>query len=153
MYANSCRKLLRLQRTACYGFPKQLTFSLSPKTLSQYWMSLAPPPAPRSPLPSPHLLPSLLQICVGKNEETDSFLRLSSGKKRGLVPVRCLLEIWWPQPLSLIIKFTMTEEYSGVFTRNLTDRHPPPPLQKWIDSLSGCLQLCFLLQKVLKVKT
>ncbi|XP_053197684.1 SH3 and cysteine-rich domain-containing protein 2-like [Scomber japonicus] len=33
------------------------------------------------------------QICVGKNEETDSFLRLSSGKKRGLVPVRCLLEI------------------------------------------------------------
>ncbi|CAK6956667.1 SH3 and cysteine-rich domain-containing protein 2-like [Scomber scombrus] len=33
------------------------------------------------------------QICVGKNEETDSFLRLSSGKKRGLVPVKCLLEI------------------------------------------------------------
>uniref|UniRef100_A0A673A694 SH3 and cysteine-rich domain-containing protein 2 n=1 Tax=Sphaeramia orbicularis TaxID=375764 RepID=A0A673A694_9TELE len=33
------------------------------------------------------------QICVGKNEETDGFLRLSSGKKRGLVPVKCLLEI------------------------------------------------------------
>ncbi|XP_069547847.1 SH3 and cysteine-rich domain-containing protein 2-like isoform X1 [Brachyistius frenatus] len=33
------------------------------------------------------------QICVGKNEETDDFLRLSSGKKRGLVPVNYLLEI------------------------------------------------------------
>ncbi|XP_028287442.1 SH3 and cysteine-rich domain-containing protein 2-like isoform X2 [Parambassis ranga] len=33
------------------------------------------------------------QICVGKNEEIDGFLRLSSGKKRGLVPVQCLLEI------------------------------------------------------------
>ncbi|KAK2884718.1 SH3 and cysteine-rich domain-containing protein 2-like [Channa argus] len=33
------------------------------------------------------------QICVGKNEEIDGFLRLSSGKKRGLVPVKYLLEI------------------------------------------------------------
>ncbi|XP_074519597.1 SH3 and cysteine-rich domain-containing protein 2-like [Halichoeres trimaculatus] len=33
------------------------------------------------------------QICVGKNEESDGFLRLSSGKKRGLVPLMCLLEI------------------------------------------------------------
>ncbi|XP_070783632.1 SH3 and cysteine-rich domain-containing protein 2-like [Enoplosus armatus] len=33
------------------------------------------------------------QICVGKNEEIDGFLRLSSGKKRGLVPVNYLLEI------------------------------------------------------------
>ncbi|KAM6897362.1 SH3 and cysteine-rich domain-containing protein 2-like [Xenentodon cancila] len=33
------------------------------------------------------------QICVGKNEEIDGFLKLSSGKKRGLVPVKCLLEI------------------------------------------------------------
>ncbi|XP_037547004.1 SH3 and cysteine-rich domain-containing protein 2-like [Nematolebias whitei] len=33
------------------------------------------------------------QICVGKNEETDGFLRLSSGKKRGLVPLKCLLEV------------------------------------------------------------
>ncbi|KAM9426015.1 SH3 and cysteine-rich domain-containing protein 2-like [Pholidichthys leucotaenia] len=33
------------------------------------------------------------QICVGKNEESDGFLRLSSGKKRGLVPVKNLLEI------------------------------------------------------------
>ncbi|CAJ1080362.1 SH3 and cysteine-rich domain-containing protein 2-like [Xyrichtys novacula] len=33
------------------------------------------------------------QICVGKNEDVDGFLRLSSGKKRGLVPVKCLLEI------------------------------------------------------------
>ncbi|KAF7665402.1 hypothetical protein LDENG_00144000 [Lucifuga dentata] len=33
------------------------------------------------------------QICVGKNEEVDGFLRLSSGKKRGLVPVNLLLEI------------------------------------------------------------
>uniref|UniRef100_A0A665TH12 SH3 and cysteine rich domain 2 n=1 Tax=Echeneis naucrates TaxID=173247 RepID=A0A665TH12_ECHNA len=33
------------------------------------------------------------QICVGKNEEVDGFLRLTSGKKRGLVPLKCLLEI------------------------------------------------------------
>ncbi|KAM4623476.1 SH3 and cysteine-rich domain-containing protein 2-like [Polymixia lowei] len=33
------------------------------------------------------------QICVGKNEEVDEFLRMSSGKKRGLVPVKYLLEI------------------------------------------------------------
>uniref|UniRef100_A0A3Q0TBT4 SH3 and cysteine-rich domain-containing protein 2 n=1 Tax=Amphilophus citrinellus TaxID=61819 RepID=A0A3Q0TBT4_AMPCI len=33
------------------------------------------------------------QICIGKNEEIDGFFRLSSGKKRGLVPVKCLLEI------------------------------------------------------------
>ncbi|XP_077482020.1 SH3 and cysteine-rich domain-containing protein 2-like [Stigmatopora argus] len=33
------------------------------------------------------------QICVGKNEETDGCLRLSSGKKRGLVPADFLLEI------------------------------------------------------------
>ncbi|XP_030257296.1 SH3 and cysteine-rich domain-containing protein 2-like isoform X2 [Sparus aurata] len=33
------------------------------------------------------------QICVGKNEEIDGSLRLSSGKKRGLVPMTCVLEI------------------------------------------------------------
>uniref|UniRef100_A0A3B5LES7 SH3 and cysteine-rich domain-containing protein 2 n=1 Tax=Xiphophorus couchianus TaxID=32473 RepID=A0A3B5LES7_9TELE len=33
------------------------------------------------------------QICIGKNEEIDGFLRLTSGKKRGLVPVVFLLEI------------------------------------------------------------
>ncbi|XP_067101562.1 SH3 and cysteine-rich domain-containing protein 2-like [Osmerus mordax] len=33
------------------------------------------------------------QICVGKNEETDEYLRLSSGKKKGLVPSKYLLEI------------------------------------------------------------
>ncbi|KAJ3608333.1 hypothetical protein NHX12_025382 [Muraenolepis orangiensis] len=33
------------------------------------------------------------QVCVGKVEEVDGFLRLSSGKKRGLVPVKYLLEI------------------------------------------------------------
>uniref|UniRef100_A0A8D3BEA1 SH3 and cysteine-rich domain-containing protein 2 n=1 Tax=Scophthalmus maximus TaxID=52904 RepID=A0A8D3BEA1_SCOMX len=33
------------------------------------------------------------QICVGKNEEIDGFLRLTSGKKRGLVPEMYLLEI------------------------------------------------------------
>ncbi|XP_010862556.2 SH3 and cysteine-rich domain-containing protein 2 isoform X2 [Esox lucius] len=33
------------------------------------------------------------QICVGKNEEIDGFLKLSSGKKRGLVPSKYLLEI------------------------------------------------------------
>ncbi|XP_056433471.1 SH3 and cysteine-rich domain-containing protein 2-like [Gadus chalcogrammus] len=33
------------------------------------------------------------QVCVGKTEEADGFLRLSSGKKRGLVPVKNLLDI------------------------------------------------------------
>lgn len=33
------------------------------------------------------------QICVGKNEEIDGFVRLSSGKKRGMVPVKSLVEI------------------------------------------------------------
>uniref|UniRef100_A0A3P8VCC6 SH3 and cysteine-rich domain-containing protein 2 n=1 Tax=Cynoglossus semilaevis TaxID=244447 RepID=A0A3P8VCC6_CYNSE len=33
------------------------------------------------------------QICVGKSEEADGFLRLTSGKKRGLVPVKYLMEI------------------------------------------------------------
>lgn len=47
---------------------------------------LFPPSLPPSPTPP-------LQICVGKNEEIDGFLRLSSGKKRGLVPVTYLLEI------------------------------------------------------------
>ncbi|XP_067267096.1 SH3 and cysteine-rich domain-containing protein 2-like [Chanodichthys erythropterus] len=33
------------------------------------------------------------QICVGKNEDTDGFLKLSSGKKRGLVPTDSLEEV------------------------------------------------------------
>uniref|UniRef100_A0A8C6TM34 SH3 and cysteine-rich domain-containing protein 2 n=1 Tax=Neogobius melanostomus TaxID=47308 RepID=A0A8C6TM34_9GOBI len=33
------------------------------------------------------------QICVGKNEEIEGFLRMSSGKKRGMVPVKNLMEI------------------------------------------------------------
>ncbi|CAL8282048.1 unnamed protein product [Merluccius merluccius] len=33
------------------------------------------------------------QVCVGKMEEVGGFLRLSSAKKRGLVPVKYLLEI------------------------------------------------------------
>ncbi|XP_061911538.1 SH3 and cysteine-rich domain-containing protein 2-like isoform X2 [Entelurus aequoreus] len=33
------------------------------------------------------------QICFGKHEDIDGFLRLSSGKKRGLVPANILLEI------------------------------------------------------------
>ncbi|KAM9462670.1 SH3 and cysteine-rich domain-containing protein 2-like [Clarias gariepinus] len=34
-----------------------------------------------------------LQICVGKAEETDGFFKLTSGKKRGLVPSTCVVEI------------------------------------------------------------
>ncbi|XP_017339966.1 SH3 and cysteine-rich domain-containing protein 2 isoform X1 [Ictalurus punctatus] len=34
-----------------------------------------------------------LQICVGKAEETDGFYKLTSGKKRGLVPSGCVEEI------------------------------------------------------------
>ncbi|KAK7919474.1 hypothetical protein WMY93_010758 [Mugilogobius chulae] len=33
------------------------------------------------------------QICVGKNEEIEGFLRLSSGKKRGMVPVKNIVEL------------------------------------------------------------
>lgn len=44
------------------------------------------------PRPPPDLQPPL-QICVGKDEESDGFLRLSSGKRRGLIPATCLLEI------------------------------------------------------------
>ncbi|XP_046710822.1 SH3 and cysteine-rich domain-containing protein 2-like [Silurus meridionalis] len=34
-----------------------------------------------------------LQICVGKAEETDGFFKLTSGKKRGLVSSKCVVEI------------------------------------------------------------
>ncbi|XP_026086026.1 SH3 and cysteine-rich domain-containing protein 2 isoform X1 [Carassius auratus] len=40
-----------------------------------------------------HLAVKEAQICVGKKEETDGFLKLSSGKKRGLVPTDSLEEI------------------------------------------------------------
>ncbi|XP_043090032.1 SH3 and cysteine-rich domain-containing protein 2-like [Puntigrus tetrazona] len=40
-----------------------------------------------------HLTVKEAQICVGKNEEADGFLKLSSGKKRGLVPTDSLEEI------------------------------------------------------------
>ncbi|XP_051728836.1 SH3 and cysteine-rich domain-containing protein 2-like isoform X2 [Ctenopharyngodon idella] len=40
-----------------------------------------------------HLTVKEAQICVGKNEDTDGFLKLSSGKKRGLVPTDSLEEI------------------------------------------------------------
>ncbi|MFT7819396.1 SH3 and cysteine-rich domain-containing protein 2 [Arapaima gigas] len=40
-----------------------------------------------------HMTVKESQICVGKNEITDGFLRLSSGKKRGLVPYASLEEI------------------------------------------------------------
>lgn len=34
-----------------------------------------------------------LQICVGKKEDTDGYVKLCSGKKRGLVPTHSLEEI------------------------------------------------------------
>lgn len=34
------------------------------------------------------------QICVGKLEDGEMFLKLSSGKKRGLVPAESIEEIW-----------------------------------------------------------
>ncbi|KAL1255503.1 hypothetical protein QQF64_013564 [Cirrhinus molitorella] len=40
-----------------------------------------------------HLTVNEAQICVGKSEEADGFLKLSSGKKRGLVPTDSLEEI------------------------------------------------------------
>lgn len=64
----------------CFFFP-QIFFS--PVCECRTLLPLRPP---RSPPP--------LQICVGKDEESDGFLRLSSGKRRGLVPATCLLEIW-----------------------------------------------------------
>ncbi|XP_028842737.1 SH3 and cysteine-rich domain-containing protein 2-like [Denticeps clupeoides] len=40
-----------------------------------------------------HMTVKESQICVGKNEDTEGFLKLSSGKKRGLVPTNSLEEI------------------------------------------------------------
>lgn len=67
----------------CFFFPPltQIFFSLA----SECHTLLPPPPPSRPPPP--------LQICVGKDEESDGFLRLSSGKRRGLIPATCLLEI------------------------------------------------------------
>lgn len=44
---------------------------------------------------SPQLPVSLSQICVGvgRSKDTDGFIRVSSGKKRGLVPADVLTEI------------------------------------------------------------
>lgn len=94
------QKTAEITEDGMLWLPMRLTFSLSPQTLSHYWMSLAPPPPNPNHLSSlaPYLPPSPslpLQICVGKNEEIDGFFRLSSGKKRGLVPMMYLLEIWW----------------------------------------------------------
>ncbi|XP_076122741.1 SH3 and cysteine-rich domain-containing protein 2-like [Alosa pseudoharengus] len=40
-----------------------------------------------------HMAVKESQICVGRNEDSDGFLKLSSGKKRGLVPADSLEEI------------------------------------------------------------
>ncbi|XP_056597186.1 SH3 and cysteine-rich domain-containing protein 2-like [Triplophysa dalaica] len=40
-----------------------------------------------------HMTVKEAQICVGKGEDTDGFLKLSSGKKKGLVPADSLEEI------------------------------------------------------------
>ncbi|KAK1794440.1 hypothetical protein P4O66_011303 [Electrophorus voltai] len=40
-----------------------------------------------------HMTVKELQVCVGKGEEDNGFVKLSSGKKRGLVPSHCVLEI------------------------------------------------------------
>lgn len=108
-------------------------FCLSPETHIYLFIfiSLALPPAPLSSLLAfPHRLTLPLQICIGKNEEIDGFLRLSSGKKRGLVPVKCLLEIW-RCCFRLDPHFvTVMEEYSGVFSQHLTDHQPPASISK-----------------------
>lgn len=134
IYANECKKLLRLPRTACYDcFFFFVVFCLSPETHIYLFIfiSLALPPAPLSSLLAfPHRLTLPLQICIGKNEEIDGFLRLSSGKKRGLVPVKCLLEIW-RCCFRLDPHFvTVMEEYSGVFSQHLTDHQPPASISK-----------------------
>lgn len=69
----------RSQRAACYSF----TVSLMPVCV--VFLS--------TPLLLNPSSPDLPQICVGKSEEADGFLRLTSGKKRGLVPVKYLMEI------------------------------------------------------------
>ncbi|XP_043910996.1 SH3 and cysteine-rich domain-containing protein 2 [Protopterus annectens] len=40
-----------------------------------------------------HMTVKEFQICVGKGEETNGFIKVSSGKKRGLVPADALAEI------------------------------------------------------------
>lgn len=49
---------------------------------------------------------SSLQICVGKLEDGEVFLKLSSGKKRGLVPTDSIEEIWGPELTSLFFSYT-----------------------------------------------
>lgn len=46
-------------------------------------------------MPGLQLHISLSQICVGvgRSKDTDGFIRVSSGKKRGLVPADVLTEI------------------------------------------------------------
>lgn len=46
------------------------------------------------------------QICVGKLEDGEVFLKLSSGKKRGLVPADSIEEIWGPELTSLFFSYT-----------------------------------------------
>lgn len=130
----------------------QCFFSFSPQTLTL--LNVPCPSCPSLLRPLNHHL----QICVGKNDEIDGFLRLSSGKKRGLVPANYLLEIWWHgTSLTLsLTKFTKMEEYSGVFTQHLTDREPrtftPLKSGEFAALFNNKPQLCFLLRKTLKVK-
>lgn len=49
---------------------------------------------------------SSLQICVGKLEDGEAFLKLSSGKKRGLVPADSIEEIWASEHTSPSFHYT-----------------------------------------------
>lgn len=99
-----------------------------------FFLLLLPPPPP-TPTPT---LP--LQICVGKNEETDGFLRLSSGKRRGLVPVQCVQELWWRVlPNSLWDEEVHSD---GGITQECSTKHLPPfcqdvamnRIEAWVDT-------------------
>ena len=82
---------LPLPSSSTLSFPMFIPRSslVSPSLVSPAQLA-APPPLSVSYRPPLLIHP---QICVGKNEDTDEYLRLSSGKKKGLVPSKYLLEI------------------------------------------------------------
>lgn len=118
--------MLMASNAACIFFYAHITPLLPP-----------PPPAPSPPHPTPTLP---LQICVGKNAETDGFLRLSSGKRKGLVPMQYVQEVWW----RILLNGLWEEEVhsNGGITQECSTRHLPPfcqnvamnRIEAWVDA-------------------
>lgn len=143
MYVNSCRKLLRLQRTACYGFQcgsllasvhKLSHITECHSLLLLLTQTTSPPSLPTS---LPHLTFSPSADLCGEKRGDWRFLPTEQRQEARLGPhdvsARNMMAAHFSLTLSLIKKkFTTMEEYSGVFTEHLTDHQPliAHPLQK-----------------------